>query len=44
LLIRYIQLLSILPFEKVPIRELLLKTDFTFVMPHKNNLLRLLGI
>jgi len=34
---RTFQLLSIHPFEKVPIHELLTETDFKSYMPHKNN-------
>ena len=39
--IRYGQLLSIHPFEKVPIHELLTETDFKPYMPNKNNQLML---
>jgi hypothetical protein len=38
---RTFQLLSIHPFEKVPIHELLTETDFKSYMPHKNNQLML---
>ena len=38
---RTFQLLSIHPFEKVPIHELLTETDFKSYMPHKNNQLTL---
>ena len=39
--IRYGQLLSIHPFEKVFIHELLTEVDFKSYMPHKNNQLTL---
>jgi len=38
---RTFQLLSIHPFEKVPIHELLTEADFKSYMPHKNNQLML---
>jgi hypothetical protein len=38
---RTFQLLSIHPFEKVPIHELLTEDDFKSYMPHKNNQLML---
>ena len=38
---RTFQLLSIHPFEKVPIHELLTENDFKSYMPHKNNQLML---
>jgi len=38
---RTFQLLSVHPFEKVPIHELLTETDFKSYMPHKNNQLML---
>lgn len=38
---RTFQLLSIHPFEKVPIHELLTETDFKSYMPHRNNQLTL---
>jgi hypothetical protein len=38
---RTFQLLSIHPFDKVPIHELLTETDFKSYMPHKNNQLML---
>jgi hypothetical protein len=38
---RTFQLLSIHPFEKVPIHELLTETDFKSYIPHKNNQLML---
>ena len=39
--IRYGQLLSVHPFEKVPIHELLTESDFKSYMPNKNNQLTL---
>ena len=41
---RTFQLLSIHPFEKVPIHELLTEADFKSYMPHKNNQLMLWGL
>jgi hypothetical protein len=38
---RTFQLLSIHPFEKVPLHELLTETDFKSYIPHKNNQLTL---
>jgi len=42
--IRYGQLLSIHPFEKVLIHELLTETDLQSYMPNKNNQLMLLDL